>query len=152
MANRNLSPNAKAFYLALTKEDWKSRLSHSPEAYHILREKGTERPFKGLYYKHFRSTGTYHCAGCDAPLFDAKAKFDSGCGWPAFSIPTTAESIITLPDSSHGMERIEVQCSTCHGHLGHLFDDGPRDKGGLRYCINSTAMFFQDPESKDENR
>lgn len=134
-----------------TPEEWKIKLSQNPEAYHVLREKGTEKPFSGAYYHHDKP-GIYYCAGCDSQLFDSGDKFDSGCGWPAFSLPINSNSIITIPDHSHGMKRVEVQCSNCNGHLGHVFDDGPKDKGGSRYCINSASLSFKDDIKRNNSK
>ena len=110
----------------------------TPEQYHVLREKGTERPFTGEY-DHTFEPGTYHCAGCGKELFTSDAKYDSGCGWPAFSAPASGEAVDEETDVSHGMVRTEVTCSACGGHLGHVFPDGPVPTG-LRYCINSAAL------------
>jgi len=117
--------------------EWRGELT--PEQYAVLREKATERPFTGKYADE-RAPGTYRCAGCGAPLFDAATKFESGTGWPSFTAPMDDDSVDTERDTSLLMERTEVLCSSCGGHLGHVFDDGPRDKGGMRYCINSCAL------------
>ena len=128
----------------LTAEEWRERLS--PERFHILREKGTERAFTGQYDKHYED-GEYFCAGCGTKLFESDAKYNSGCGWPAFTRPAEGDAVDEHRDTSHGMIRTEVTCSNCGGHLGHVFPDGPRDQGGLRYCINSAALEFE-PEDK----
>lgn len=114
------------------------------EARRVLWEKGTEPPFTGKYYKHF-APGIYRCAGCGAPLFSSEAKYDSGSGWPSFYAPHERASLATETDRSHGMERTEVHCANCGGHLGHVFPDGPRPTG-LRYCINSAALEFEGRE------
>lgn len=119
--------------------DWKGKLT--PEQHHIMREKGTELPFTGKYDKFF-DKGEYKCAACGNILFTSETKYDSGCGWPAF-FAGNEKSIVTEEDSSHGMRRIEVMCRKCGGHLGHVFNDGPKEKGGKRYCINSVALRFE---------
>lgn len=111
----------------------------------MLREKGTERAFTGQYWNH-KEKGTYKCAGCGVELFSSDAKFDSGCGWPSFYDALDKDKIEEKLDLSHGMRRIEVLCRNCGGHLGHVFDDGPRDKTRLRYCINSVSLDFEKDE------
>jgi peptide-methionine (R)-S-oxide reductase len=123
-----------------TDAEWRAELS--PEEYRILRQKGTEAPFTGEY-DHTFEPGSYHCAGCGAELFASEAKYDSGCGWPAFSAPSGEETIEEESDSSFGMVRTEVMCSNCGGHLGHVFPDGPQPTG-LRYCINSAALKLEE--------
>lgn len=117
--------------------DWKARLT--PEQYRILREKGTERAFTGAYV-HTDTEGMYRCAGCRAALFASSAKFDSGSGWPSFTDVVAPDAVALRDDFSHAMHRIEVSCASCGGHLGHVFDDGPPESTGLRYCINSAAL------------
>jgi peptide-methionine (R)-S-oxide reductase len=124
----------------LTDAEWRERLT--PEQYAILRQKGTERAFTGQYDKN-KAAGEYLCAGCGQPLFESGAKFDSACGWPSFTRPTEGGAVEEHRDLSHGMVRTEVLCSRCDGHLGHVFPDGPRDQGGLRYCINSASLDFK---------
>jgi len=119
-----------------TLEEWKAMLD--PEQYNVCRLSATERPFTGKYNSEKRA-GIYHCICCDAPLFDSKAKFDSGCGWPSFYQPIAEQAMAEIRDTSHGMIRTEVKCSTCDAHLGHVFPDGPPPTG-LRYCINSVCL------------
>ena len=117
--------------------EWREELT--PEQYQVLRQAGTERAFTGRYWD-CHDDGVYRCAGCGAELFDSATKFESGSGWPSFTEPKLTENVEVREDNSYGMRRTEVVCKHCGGHLGHVFDDGPRDKGGLRYCINSCSL------------
>jgi peptide-methionine (R)-S-oxide reductase len=120
-------------------DDTELRERLSAEQYAVLREGATERPFSGQYVNE-KSDGSYHCAACGAELFDSTTKFDSGSGWPSFTEPAARENVDLIEDRSLGMTRTEVRCKSCGSHLGHVFDDGPIDAGGMRYCINSAAL------------
>ncbi len=113
-------------------------------SFHVLRQKGTERPFSGAYWQTTQ-LGLYRCAGCNTPLFHSDTKFDAGCGWPSYFAPIDSERLIEETDHSHGMVRTEVMCRQCGGHLGHVFPDGPAPTG-LRFCINSASMTFEPQE------
>ena len=131
----------------ITKSDDEWRQELTPEQYQVLRLAGTEPPFTGKYYD-CHDDGIYRCAACGAELFSSDTKFESGSGWPSFTEPRFAEAVETKRDISHGMIRTEVTCKRCGGHLGHVFDDGPREAGGLRYCINSCALDLQPTASE----
>ncbi|MBI1769420.1 MAG: peptide-methionine (R)-S-oxide reductase MsrB [Bacteroidetes bacterium] len=122
-----------------TEEEWKKILT--PEQYHVLREKGTDRPFTGKYYLN-KEKGMYACAACGNELFTSDMKFDSDCGWPSFDKEIAGDKIIKKKDYSFGMVRTEILCAKCGSHLGHLFDDGPT-LTGMRYCVNSTSVDFK---------
>ena len=121
----------------LTEADWKQRLS--ADEYHVMREKGTERPFTGIY-NETNEAGIYRCKGCGAKLFDSSSKFNASCGWPSFDQGIDNSAIAEHEDNSLGMTRTEVTCSNCGAHLGHVFPDGPRETTGMRYCINSVSI------------
>ena len=146
-ADDNLQPGVPGLELdpakvePITKLDAEWRAALSPQAYNVLREEGTEIAFTGRYWDEHRP-GKYLCAGCGLLLFDAADKFDSGTGWPSFSKPYKPEFVRQAEDASHGMLRSEVECARCGGHLGHVFDDGPKPTG-LRYCMNSVSLVFR---------
>ena len=124
-----------------TDSEWRQLLGES--RYSVLRQKGTERAFTGNYLNH-KAVGVYICGACGQDLFSSKAKYDSGSGWPSFYEPIRPETITEVEDRSLGMIRVEVICSACKSHLGHVFDDGPRETTGLRYCINSVSLDFKE--------
>ena len=124
-------------------DEWKKKLT--PEQYHILREKGTEAPFTGKLL-HNDATGDYTCAACGAVLFNSETKFDSGSGWPSFYDPANTKAVKLIEDSSLGMKRIEVTCSNCGRHLGHVFDDAYDQPTGMRFCINSASLGFKEKQ------
>lgn len=126
--------------MTTTDEPWREKLT--PEQYHVTRECGTEPAFSGRYWNH-KGDGVYRCVCCGEPLFDSQTKYESGSGWPSFHAPVEAGRIEERADASHGMQRTEVRCRSCGAHLGHVFPDGPMPTG-LRYCINSAALQFQD--------
>ena len=122
-----------------TDAEWRAQLT--PEQYHIVREKGTERPFTGALYQN-HDDGMYHCVACGAKLFPSDTKFESGSGWPSFYLPVDNTAVETHEDNSLGMRRTEATCARCGAHLGHVFPDGPKPTG-LRYCINSASLDFE---------
>jgi peptide-methionine (R)-S-oxide reductase len=146
-AQKDQNMETKEYKIKKTEEEWKKALT--PEQFSVLREKATERPFTGKYYK-LNEKGIYVCAACGAELFSSEDKFDAGCGWPSFSDAIEKGTIKTAVDSSHGMVRTEIMCAACGGHLGHLFDDGPKSTG-LRYCVNSASLLFM-PEKNDKSQ
>ncbi|PJC37473.1 peptide-methionine (R)-S-oxide reductase [Candidatus Peregrinibacteria bacterium CG_4_9_14_0_2_um_filter_53_11] len=122
---------------------WKEKLT--PEQYHILREQGTESPYKNEYYLN-KAEGMYTCGACEHPLFSSDTKFESGSGWPSFYDPVNRENVELIEDNAHGMSRTEVRCKNCGSHLGHVFNDGPTPTG-QRYCINSCSLKFKAKEN-----
>lgn len=138
ISSTNSSTNMQS-KIVRTDAEWKTALT--PEQYRVLRQKGTERAFTGAFWNNHEK-GDYRCAGCGTILFGSDAKFDSGCGWPSFVTPAATNAVVETSDRSHGMARTEVLCSRCGGHLGHVFDDGPKPTG-QRYCINSAALKFE---------
>lgn len=135
-AQKNNTPMVKK--VTKSESEWKQILT--PKQYYILREKGTDAPSEDGYTAYFEK-GTYHCAACNLQLFESGSKFESHCGWPSFddAIDGTVEYVL---DKSHGMVRTEIICAACGGHLGHVFNDGPQDTTGLRYCVNTTSIKF----------
>lgn len=127
----------------IPEEKWRETLT--PEQYEVLRLKGTDAPFTGKFVDHHEN-GDYVCAACGKVLFNSDTKYDSHCGWPSFYDIAKADAVRLIKDASHGMTRTEVTCANCGGHLGHLFNDGPAEHGGARYCINSTSLNFKPEE------
>ena len=136
MCNSNFSQNKNQ--VVKSEKEWENQLDNL--SFQVLRNSYTERPFTGEYNLHFEN-GNYNCKGCNQLLFSSDNKYESNCGWPSFdqAIPNTIQYV---EDLSHNMRRIEVKCSKCDGHLGHVFNDGPKDTTGQRYCINSAALSF----------
>lgn len=132
--------NKQQFKVNKTDEEWKAELTE--EQYYVLRQAGTERPYTGQYNMHFEK-GVYTCAGCGEALFSSDSKFDAHCGWPSFDREIETGKIIEKLDTSHGMVRTEILCGSCGGHLGHVFNDGPTETG-LRYCVNSLSLDFEE--------
>ena len=130
-----------------SEQEWREQLTE--EQYRITRQKGTERPFTGEYV-HNKETGVYLCVACGNTLFNSETKYDSGSGWPSFYAPIDPEKVETHPDFSLGMRRVEIVCSRCGSHLGHVFEDGPRPTG-LRYCVNSTSLNFEQAGKPEED-
>lgn len=128
-----------------TDDQWRADLD--PETYRIARQAGTERAFTGIYWDT-KTPGLYRCKCCGAPLFRSTTKFDSGSGWPSFTTPAEKDAVVEHTDTTHGMVRTEVRCGTCDAHLGHVFPDGPREAGGMRYCINSAVLDLEASEQE----
>jgi len=147
-AQEQKKTTSKIKKMSKTNAEWKEILT--PQQYYVLREKGTDRPSDGGYTKHFEK-GTYVCAACGTQLFESNSKYESHCGWPSFddAIKGTVEF---TPDNSLGMRRTEITCKTCGGHLGHIFDDGPRETTGKRYCVNTTSIKFVKSEDKKNEK
>lgn len=142
MEKSNVNPST--FNLNKSEEEWKKELT--PEQFYVMREAGTERPFSGKYNMHFEK-GIYTCGACGEPLFTSESKFDGHCGWPSFDKEIAEGKILEKVDTSHGMTRTEILCANCGSHLGHVFDDGPTDTG-LRYCVNSLSLEFEESSKK----
>jgi len=138
-AGKKETKKDKEFAVVKPEDTWKKQLT--PEQYHVLREKGTERAFTGKYWDNHEK-GTYYCAACHQELFKSETKYNSGCGWPSFYQPIEDGKVKVVKDTSYGMVRDEVVCSNCGGHLGHVFPDGP-EPTGLRYCMNSESLIFE---------
>ena len=146
-AGNPIYSNTDTSKVALTEEEWKKMLPS--DVFYIARQKGTERPWTSKF-ESLKEHGTYYCAACGNALFKSDTKFESGCGWPSFYEPISKGSIIYTPDNTLGMQRTEVQCGRCKGHLGHVFDDGPPPTG-LRYCINGVVLDFEKAKEAEKN-
>jgi peptide-methionine (R)-S-oxide reductase len=138
-SNKPITNSMEEYDVNKTDSQWRNELSE--EEFRVLREKGTEKPFTGKY-DQFWDSGIYVCKACGAELFESETKFDAGCGWPSFYESVDKSKVKETLDTTHNMVRIEVTCAKCGGHLGHVFNDGPKDKTGLRYCINSVSLGF----------
>ena len=149
MENNGVIPdeNRPVPAFTLSDEQWRNLLS--PEEYLVLRQSGTERPGTGALLNEDRP-GTYHCRGCETPLFASETKFDAGCGWPSFFQEIKPGTITYLEDNSLGRTRVEIRCSNCDSHLGHVFPDAPYTPTGNRYCLNSVALSFHQEKTKKE--
>ena len=145
--NNPVYSNSAIDKVALSEDEWKKILPQ--DVFHIARQKGTERPWSSKL-ENLKETGTYYCAACGNALFKSDTKFESGCGWPSFYEPISKDSTIYTPDSTHGMQRTEVQCGRCKAHLGHLFNDGPPPTG-LRYCINGVVLDFEKAKEAEKS-
>lgn len=143
--NQEIMKEENSFKVQRTEAEWKEILT--PEEYYVLREAGTERPHTGKYNLHFEQ-GTYVCNACGEALFESGTKFDGHCGWPSFDKAIKGKIIEKL-DRSHGMTRMEILCANCGSHLGHVFNDGPTETG-LRYCVNSVSLDFEEEKDADE--
>lgn len=131
--------------MSLSEDEWKKKLT--PEQYHLLREKGTEAPGSGKLL-HNSKTGNYMCAACGQVIFNSDTKFDSGSGWPSFYDPANTEAVVLKEDRSYGMFRVEITCSNCGSHLGHVFNDAPDQPTGMRFCVNSESLDFKEAKGK----
>ncbi|MCA9259486.1 MAG: peptide-methionine (R)-S-oxide reductase MsrB [Planctomycetales bacterium] len=147
-SRQEVDPDGEWKPVRRTAREWRRLLT--PEQFYVLRKKGTERPFENEFDHHFEP-GAYSCAGCGLVLFTSDAKFDSGCGWPAFYVAKAENRVVKTRDLSHGMVRTEVTCARCGSHLGHIFDDAPQTPTGQRYCINSVSLKFHPARGKRDN-